>query len=597
MGKSKKKRTKKNKGQDPPSSHNSDLNVSTRHKAGNKKDCTTDPVKDVNGKGQQIEDDATAEANIYQGLEYENFKNVARPDDLVSNAGNTSSSQLLQSTIDKATLAARREFRERRHRLELEKLKVEQALDILKDEEECAINDAVLKLALEFEQGTNQEVVSQRMTQNEQSKELWAKKNEQIRFEAQRGSKRVPPAKDNHEAGALSHVNETSGRKTSAETFIETTMKKLTFEGSGGVAEEIWGGQSEARLEKDQVSMTEYYYTGAHDGRTSRPNAEYECHYNPEFGRHNREREYRSEDAGQWQTQEHRPRSEGKNRSEIEMLINALRAPQVTIPIFNGDPLEYHPFIQAFEETVERFVFDNGSRFTSLMAHCSGEPARLLKGCSQLPSHKKYREARRLLEERYGNEYRITMLWIERVTEMQGRPSLREISDTLKTCQIAVEAIGSTALINHPVNLQKIVRKLSVPLQDRWARVARNVQKRQNRPPLFDDLVCFIEEEAELIHDPVFGKHVYNHERSNRPTNFGVMATVKCSICNGDHKITKCHEFAEKSYEERMEAAKMKRLCFNCLKPGHLAQNCESDERCEVNGCGRKHATLLYRHN
>ena len=111
MGKSKKKRTKKNKGQDPPSSHNSDLDVSTRHKAGNKKDCTTDPAKDVNGKGQQIEDDATAEANIYQGLQYENLKNVARPDDLVSNAGNTSSSQLLQSTIDKATLAARREFR------------------------------------------------------------------------------------------------------------------------------------------------------------------------------------------------------------------------------------------------------------------------------------------------------------------------------------------------------------------------------------------------------------------------------------------------------------------------------------------------------
>ena len=157
MGKSKKKRAKKNKAQDPPSSHNSDLDVSTRHKAGNEKDCTTDPVKNVKGKSQQIEDDATAEANICQGLEYDNLKNTTRPDDLVSNAGSTSSSQLLQRAIDKATLAACGEFRERRHHLEL---KVEQALESLKDEEECAINDAVLKLALEFEQGTNQEVVS-----------------------------------------------------------------------------------------------------------------------------------------------------------------------------------------------------------------------------------------------------------------------------------------------------------------------------------------------------------------------------------------------------------------------------------------------------
>ena len=161
-------------------------------------------------------------------------------------------------------------------------------------------------------------------------------------------------------------------------------MKKFTFEGSGGVAEEIWRGQSEARLGKDRVSMTEQDYTITHDWRTSRPDAEYECYYNPEFGRRNREGEYRSEDAGQ--TQEYRPRSECKNRSEIEMLINALRVPQVTIPTFSGDPLEYHPFIYAFEETVERFMYDNGSRFTSLMAHCSGEPARLLKGCSQLPS-------------------------------------------------------------------------------------------------------------------------------------------------------------------------------------------------------------------
>ena len=359
----------------------------------------------------------------------------------------------------------------------------------------------------------------------------------------------------------------------------------MIFEDSVEVAKEKWRGHLEARHERagsykqqSELDIQEYYYK-------------------PQPGRYKDENACGGEEDSAWQSLGYRPRPEDENRSEMAMLINALRAPQVTIPIFNGDPLEYHPFIQAFEETVERFVFDNGSRFTSLMAHCSGEPACLLKGCSQLPSHKKYREARRLLEETYGNEYRITMLWIERVTEMQGRPSLREMSDTLKTCQIAVEAIGSTALINHPVNLQKIVRKLSAPLQDRWARVARNVQKRQNRPPLFDDLVCFIEEEAELIHDPVFGKHVYSHERSNRPTNFGLMATVKCSICNGDHKITKCHEFAEKSYEEHMEAAKMKRLCFKCLKPGHLAQTCDSDERCEVNGCGRKHATLLHRHN
>ena len=36
------------------------------------------------------------------------------------------------------------------------------------------------------------------------------------------------------------------------------------------------------------------------------------------------------------------------------------------------------------------------------------------------------------------------------------------------------------------------------------------------------------------------------------------------------------------------------KLCLNCMKPNHLAQDCRSSYRCKANSCGRKHNTLLH---
>ena len=44
--------------------------------------------------------------------------------------------------------------------------------------------------------------------------------------------------------------------------------------------------------------------------------------------------------------------------------------------------------------------------------------------------------------------------------------------------------------------------------------------------------------------------------------------------------------------EERSSFAFEKRLCFNCLKPGHLARRCRSRQRCET--CNWRHHSLLH---
>ena len=83
-----------------------------------------------------------------------------RSQDSVNDAGSTSSSFLRQAAANKAASDARKQFREKRHCAELEKLKAGQALETLKDEEEDAANDAIMKVVLEFEQGIREETWS-----------------------------------------------------------------------------------------------------------------------------------------------------------------------------------------------------------------------------------------------------------------------------------------------------------------------------------------------------------------------------------------------------------------------------------------------------
>ena len=83
-----------------------------------------------------------------------------RSQDLVSDARRTSSSFLRQAAANKAASDAHKQFREKRHRAELEKLKAGQALETVKDKEEDAANDAIMKVALEFQQGIREETWS-----------------------------------------------------------------------------------------------------------------------------------------------------------------------------------------------------------------------------------------------------------------------------------------------------------------------------------------------------------------------------------------------------------------------------------------------------
>ena len=62
-------------------------------------------------------------------------------------------------------------------------------------------------------------------------------------------------------------------------------------------------------------------------------------------------------------------------------LLKLQSAPEVSLDVFNGDPLEFHFFMSCFENVVEAKINDQKGKLILLIKYTSGEAKDLIKGC------------------------------------------------------------------------------------------------------------------------------------------------------------------------------------------------------------------------
>ena len=67
----------------------------------------------------------------------------------------------------------------------------------------------------------------------------------------------------------------------------------------------------------------------------------------------------------------------------------------------------------------------------------------------------------------------------------------------------------------------------------------------------------------------------------------------RCWSCGGSHCIDDCSQLRQQAWEERKKVVYGLRLCFGCLRRGHVARFCPARLKCKV--CGAQHPTLLHR--
>ena len=117
-------------------------------------------------------------------------------------------------------------------------------------------------------------------------------------------------------------------------------------------------------------------------------------------------------------------------------------------------------------------------------------------------------------------------------------------------------------------------------IQESWRKNAYEISEKKSINVNFDHLCEFIEREATIANNTMFGRNLFNKKeekyipKNKVKCNAIEAKSYKCWYCNGDHFLENCTKLSNETCEKRIEFLKKKELCFKCLSYNHKVKNC-----------------------
>ena len=325
---------------------------------------------------------------------------------------------------------------------------------------------------------------------------------------------------------------------------------------------------------------------------------------------------------------------QAKQAELSSMIINQQKTTHLPVkepPIFSGDPFEYPAFITAFDSIISANVPSDRDRLFFLNKYTKDKANEVVKGFLAMSSDSAYKEARKLLDHRFGNPVHVAEAYKSSLRKWpqisDGNSSgLQEFSDFLVRCEEAMKTMNSMGDLDSTQTLLQISAKLPSYSGVKWCRHAHEAQTK-TKTITFSDFVRFVKEEAELANNRIFSPDALKKERNKtaianqprfgrkiRPKSKGIdgasgtslatrglpieskIASEKsyqpCPLCEDQYSVVKCSSFLKKSVDQRSDVIHEKGLCYSCFKRGHMSAGCLGRFTCEE--CGRCHHTLLH---
>ena len=271
---------------------------------------------------------------------------------------------------------------------------------------------------------------------------------------------------------------------------------------------------------------------------------------------------------------------------------NCIKLPTLNLPFFDGNILEYQPFMDSFFAAVGNREISDVEKFNYLKNQLRGDAAKSIQGLALTSAN--YNEAIEILQKRYGRPSVIirahvkNLLALEKVSKLNLQ-DLRKLVDEVEINVRGLKTLG-VASDSYGIFLTQIVlSKLPASICLEWAR------KSDLDDVGIEDLLTFLENEIqshELVNEPESENRIPKIKRYE--TAHVLQSSHRfCLLCNqSNHFLSNCSKFQALSLEERNAEVKRLRLCFNCLKK-HQVRECNSTSRCKK--CKRKHHTHLHR--
>ena len=268
------------------------------------------------------------------------------------------------------------------------------------------------------------------------------------------------------------------------------------------------------------------------------------------------------------------------------------------------------------------------TKLQALLNMCTGKAYEAIHNCEIIePPEVGYHKARDILARSFGSQEVVMDAHMAQLTEgppikMYDSAAIRDLANKMSTCSILMKAWESSNLLDNRFCLKKIFNRLPYPIRIGYADSA------DDQKPTFEHMLGYVTKLAsssfgfyhsilEEQQQKPRSSHEPNVKPKNRQPKVSVYAadittaeptagsatltkpvfkdkTVKCPLCeNLGHVLYRCTAFKGKSINDRQKIVKEARLCFNCLRSGHIVANCKSDRSCSE--CGGRHHSMLHR--
>ena len=325
-------------------------------------------------------------------------------------------------------------------------------------------------------------------------------------------------------------------------------------------------------------------------------------------------------------------------RSLAQEIADAFQAkanlPKQELAPFSGKACDYNRFIHAFETTIEQssLPLTKQAKLGYLVQFCNGDAKKCIEDCILLPPEEGYRKAKELLLANFGRPWTIAEDFVRRLTEgpaikANDHAALRALCLDLTKCELNLSQIGFKEHLDGPQTIRSIVHRLPYAMRSKWAELAHR-KTSKGKIVSIRDLTEFVRE-REMIAASLYGRELRDDKsRSNEQpkkkdtktasraatfttseekqrrmekrtadarTTVAPASPTRCPGCQGTcRNVADCPTYAQLAYGDRKKLILEHKLCYNCLKPAHMAAACYSPSQCNVPDCKGKHHHTLH---
>ena len=224
----------------------------------------------------------------------------------------------------------------------------------------------------------------------------------------------------------------------------------------------------------------------------------------------------------------------------------------------------------------------------------------------------------RELERRFGNTAALTNALLARLAQLarlneKDLQGLQMFADLCGDVDSQLAHLPGLSCLNFPNVMRPVVEKLPAFLRTKWEKeIVKYAARNNDSYPVFHVFARMVQEEAQKKNHPnVQASGVQTTTHGERPPRRAtrddpiipkrVLKTKtteeapRCAFHDREgHTLTECRAFNTLSIEEKTDWVLRKKLCFRCLEPNHVANECKTTAKCSKCGSDR-HPTLLHK--